>query len=121
MLVYMRQEGRGIGLINKMKAYKLQEEGYDTVEANHQLGFPDDLRDYAISVQILRDLGVGKIHLLTNNPRKLSSMKEYGLELVARKAIEIPANKNNEKYLQTKVEKLDHLLHIESNRDGGGI
>lgn len=121
VLVYMRQEGRGIGLINKMKAYKLQEEGYDTVEANHQLGFPDDLRDYAISVQILRDLGVGKIHLLTNNPRKLSSMKEYGLELVARKAIEIPANKNNEKYLQTKVEKLDHLLHIESNRDGGGI
>ncbi|KAB8137989.1 bifunctional 3,4-dihydroxy-2-butanone-4-phosphate synthase/GTP cyclohydrolase II [Gracilibacillus oryzae] len=95
VLVYMRQEGRGIGLINKMKAYKLQEEGYDTVEANHQLGFPDDLRDYAISVQILRDLGVGKIDLLTNNPRKLSSMKEYGLELVGRKEIEIPSNKNN--------------------------
>ncbi|MGN8647719.1 bifunctional 3,4-dihydroxy-2-butanone-4-phosphate synthase/GTP cyclohydrolase II [Gracilibacillus sp. HCP3S3_G5_1] len=121
VLVYMRQEGRGIGLINKMKAYKLQEEGYDTVEANHQLGFPDDLRDYAISVQILRDLGVGKLHLLTNNPRKLSSVEEYGLELVGRKAIEIPANKNNEKYLQTKVEKLDHLLHVESQQDGGGI
>ncbi|MDX8046336.1 bifunctional 3,4-dihydroxy-2-butanone-4-phosphate synthase/GTP cyclohydrolase II [Gracilibacillus sp. S3-1-1] len=112
VLVYMRQEGRGIGLVNKMKAYKLQEEGYDTVEANHQLGFPDDLRDYAISVQILRDLGVGKLHLLTNNPRKLSSMEEYGLELVGRKAIEIPANKNNEHYLRTKVEKLDHLLHV---------
>ncbi|SER37415.1 3,4-dihydroxy 2-butanone 4-phosphate synthase / GTP cyclohydrolase II [Gracilibacillus ureilyticus] len=121
VLVYMRQEGRGIGLINKMKAYKLQEEGYDTVEANHQLGFPDDLRDYAVSVQILRDLGVGKIDLLTNNPRKLSSMEEYGLELVGRKEIEIPANRNNEKYLQTKVEKLDHLLQLKHNRDGGGI
>ena len=121
VLVYMRQEGRGIGLINKMKAYKLQEEGYDTVEANHQLGFPDDLRDYAISVQILRDLGVGKLHLLTNNPRKLSSIQEYGLELVGRKAIEIPANENNERYLQTKVEKLDHLLHVKGNQDGGGI
>ncbi|UOQ49166.1 bifunctional 3,4-dihydroxy-2-butanone-4-phosphate synthase/GTP cyclohydrolase II [Gracilibacillus caseinilyticus] len=121
VLVYMRQEGRGIGLVNKMKAYKLQEEGYDTVEANHQLGFPDDLRDYAISVQILRDLGVGKLHLLTNNPRKLSSMEEYGLELVGRKAIEIPANKNNEIYLRTKVEKLDHLLHITGNQNGGGI
>lgn len=121
VLVYMRQEGRGIGLVNKMKAYKLQEEGYDTVEANHQLGFPDDLRDYAISVQILRDLGVGKIELLTNNPRKLKSIEEYGLELVGRKAIEIPANKNNEKYLQTKVEKLDHILHVKHNQDGGGI
>ncbi|WP_163538923.1 bifunctional 3,4-dihydroxy-2-butanone-4-phosphate synthase/GTP cyclohydrolase II [Gracilibacillus sp. YIM 98692] len=121
VLVYMRQEGRGIGLINKMKAYQLQEEGYDTVEANHQLGFPDDARDYAISAQILRDLGVGKLHLLTNNPRKLSSMKEYGLELVDRKSIEIPANKNNKKYLQTKFEKLDHLLHVERHQDGGGI
>lgn len=119
VLVYMRQEGRGIGLINKIKAYKLQEEGYDTVEANHQLGFPDDLRDYAISVQILRDLGVGKLHLLTNNPRKLSSMEEYGLELVERKPIEIPANEDNVKYLQTKVEKLEHLLHVKD--DQGGI
>ncbi|GAB2558508.1 bifunctional 3,4-dihydroxy-2-butanone-4-phosphate synthase/GTP cyclohydrolase II [Gracilibacillus alcaliphilus] len=118
VLVYMRQEGRGIGLINKMKAYKLQEQGFDTVEANHQLGFPADLRDYAISVQILRDLGVGKLHLLTNNPRKLSSMEAYGLELVGRKAIEITANKNNQRYLATKVEKLDHLLHV---KHGGGI
>lgn len=118
VLVYMRQEGRGIGLINKMKAYKLQEEGYDTVEANHQLGFPDDLRDYAISVQILRDLGVGKIDLLTNNPRKLSSIEEYGLELVDRKPIEIEANEANKKYLLTKVEKLDHLLQIKGERGG---
>ncbi|ENH96361.1 bifunctional 3,4-dihydroxy-2-butanone 4-phosphate synthase/GTP cyclohydrolase II protein [Gracilibacillus halophilus YIM-C55.5] len=121
VLVYMRQEGRGIGLINKMKAYQLQEQGYDTVEANHQLGFPDDLRDYAISVQILRNLGVGKIELLTNNPRKLSSIEEYGLELIDRKAIEIPANRNNETYLRTKVSKLDHLLHVDENQDGGGI
>lgn len=118
VLVYMRQEGRGIGLVNKMKAYKLQEEGYDTVEANHQLGFPDDLRDYAVSVQILRDLGVGKIHLLTNNPRKMESMKEYGLELVDRKPIEIPPNESNIDYLKTKVEKLDHLLHVDENQGG---
>lgn len=118
VLVYMRQEGRGIGLVNKMKAYKLQEEGYDTVEANHQLGFPDDLRDYAVSVQILRDLGVGKIHLLTNNPRKMESMKEYGLELVDRKPIEIPPNESNIDYLKTKVEKLDHLLHVDEKQGG---
>ncbi|GAA0311744.1 3,4-dihydroxy 2-butanone 4-phosphate synthase/GTP cyclohydrolase II [Gracilibacillus halotolerans] len=118
VLVYMRQEGRGIGLINKMKAYKLQEEGYDTVEANHQLGFPDDLRDYAVSVQILRDLGVGKIHLLTNNPRKMESIKEYGLELVDRKPIEVPANESNIDYLKTKVEKLDHLLKMDENQGG---
>mgnify|MGYP005849277243 CR=1 FL=1 len=110
VLVYMRQEGRGIGLLNKLKAYKLQEEGYDTVEANHQLGFPDDLRDYAVSAQILRDIGVGKLTILTNNPRKISSMTEYGLEVVERKAIQIPANKDNEKYLQTKKSKLGHLL-----------
>lgn len=118
VLVYMRQEGRGIGLVNKMKAYKLQEEGYDTVEANHQLGFPDDLRDYAVSVQILRDLGVGKIQLLTNNPRKMESIKEYGLELVDRKPIEVPANESNIDYLKTKVEKLDHLLKMDENQGG---
>ncbi|GGM34050.1 riboflavin biosynthesis protein RibBA [Paraliobacillus quinghaiensis] len=110
VLVYMRQEGRGIGLLNKLKAYKLQEEGYDTVEANHQLGFPDDLRDYAVSAQILRDIGIGKLAILTNNPRKISSMTEYGLEVVERKAIQIPAHQANEKYLQTKKSKLGHLL-----------
>ncbi|RCW73072.1 bifunctional 3,4-dihydroxy-2-butanone-4-phosphate synthase/GTP cyclohydrolase II [Saliterribacillus persicus] len=117
VLVYMRQEGRGIGLINKLKAYKLQEQGFDTVEANHQLGFPDDLRDYAISVQILKDLGVGRINLLTNNPRKLSSMNEYGLEVVERKEIEIPANENNEAYLKTKVAKLEHLLRFDNKEE----
>ncbi|WP_083511993.1 bifunctional 3,4-dihydroxy-2-butanone-4-phosphate synthase/GTP cyclohydrolase II [Amphibacillus sediminis] len=110
ILVYMRQEGRGIGLINKLKAYRLQEEGLDTVEANHQLGFADDLRDYAISAQILRDLGAEEIILLTNNPRKMTSMKEYGINVTDRKAIQIEANKNNEKYLATKKSKLGHLL-----------
>lgn len=110
VLVYMRQEGRGIGLINKLKAYKLQEKGFDTVEANHQLGFPDDLRDYAVSAQMLKDLGVRKLRLLTNNPRKISGMSDYGLEVVERKQIQIPSNKDNEKYLKTKVAKLDHLL-----------
>ncbi|MBM7571138.1 bifunctional 3,4-dihydroxy-2-butanone-4-phosphate synthase/GTP cyclohydrolase II [Aquibacillus albus] len=110
VLVYMRQEGRGIGLLNKLRAYKLQEQGFDTVEANHQLGFPDDLRDYAVSAQILKDLGVKKVRLLTNNPRKISSMGDYGLEVVKRETIQIPANKDNEKYLKTKVAKLDHLL-----------
>lgn len=110
ILVYMRQEGRGIGLLNKLKAYKLQEEGYDTVEANHQLGFPDDLRDYAVSAQMLKDLGVVKLAILTNNPRKISSMTEYGLEVVERRSIQIKANKDNEKYLDTKKSKLGHLL-----------
>ncbi|CQR48307.1 Riboflavin biosynthesis protein RibBA [Paraliobacillus sp. PM-2] len=110
VLIYMRQEGRGIGLLNKLKAYKLQEEGYDTVEANHQLGFPDDLRDYAISAQMLRDIGVGKLILLTNNPRKIASMTEYGIDVVERKEIQIPPNKDNENYLNTKKSKLGHLL-----------
>ncbi|WP_138418931.1 bifunctional 3,4-dihydroxy-2-butanone-4-phosphate synthase/GTP cyclohydrolase II [Aquibacillus sediminis] len=110
VLVYMRQEGRGIGLLNKLKAYKLQEQGFDTVEANHQLGFEDDLRDYAVSAQILKDLGIKKLQLLTNNPRKLASMSDYGLEVVERKSIQIPANKSNEVYLKTKVAKLNHLL-----------
>ncbi|MDL4841081.1 bifunctional 3,4-dihydroxy-2-butanone-4-phosphate synthase/GTP cyclohydrolase II [Aquibacillus rhizosphaerae] len=112
VLVYMRQEGRGIGLLNKLKAYKLQEKGFDTVEANHQLGFPDDMRDYAVSAQILKNLGIKKLNLLTNNPRKISSMADYGLEVVERKEIQIPANKDNEIYLKTKVAKLDHLLKL---------
>ncbi|SDK29880.1 bifunctional 3,4-dihydroxy-2-butanone-4-phosphate synthase/GTP cyclohydrolase II [Sediminibacillus albus] len=112
VLIYMRQEGRGIGLLNKLKAYKLQEQGFDTVEANHQLGFPADLRDYAVSAQMLKDLGIRKLHLLTNNPRKISGLNEYGLEVVERKAIQIPANKDNEKYLQTKKTKLDHLFNF---------
>lgn len=112
ILLYMRQEGRGIGLLNKMRAYKLQEEGYDTVEANEKLGFAPDLRDYGIGAQILRDLGVSKMMLLTNNPRKITGLKGYGLEVVDRVALQLPHNVSNENYLKTKHKKLGHLLHF---------
>ena len=110
VLVYMRQEGRGIGLENKILAYKLQDEGKDTVEANEALGFKPDLRDYGIGAQILLDLGVRKIRLLTNNPKKVIGLKGYGLEIVERVPIEMPANKNNERYLKTKRDKLGHII-----------
>ncbi|MFZ4452208.1 bifunctional 3,4-dihydroxy-2-butanone-4-phosphate synthase/GTP cyclohydrolase II [Salibacterium aidingense] len=112
VLLYMRQEGRGIGLINKMKAYQLQEQGYDTVEANEKLGFKPDLRDYGIGAQILRDLGISKMRLLTNNPRKITGLKGYGLEVVDRVALQLPYNKDNEKYMRTKYSKLGHMLHF---------
>ncbi|PKR78120.1 bifunctional 3,4-dihydroxy-2-butanone-4-phosphate synthase/GTP cyclohydrolase II [Halalkalibacillus sediminis] len=110
ILLYMRQEGRGIGLLNKLKAYKLQEEGYDTVEANHKLGYPADLRDYGIGAQILEDLGVRKMRLLTNNPRKIKGLHGYDLDIVERVPLKMNPNKDNEKYLKTKRDKLGHLF-----------
>ncbi|GBF11195.1 bifunctional 3,4-dihydroxy-2-butanone-4-phosphate synthase/GTP cyclohydrolase II [Tepidibacillus sp. HK-1] len=112
VLLYMRQEGRGIGLINKLRAYQLQDQGFDTVEANHKLGFPADLRDYGIGAQILKDLGVGKIRLLTNNPRKIKGLEGHSLEVVERVPLLIKPNKDNLRYLQTKKSKLGHLLHV---------
>jgi len=110
VIVYMNQEGRGIGLINKLKAYKLQEQGLDTVEANLQLGFQMDQRDYGIGAQILRDLGVSKMRLLSNNPQKRTGLVGYGLEIVENVPIKIKANKHNKKYLDTKRDKMGHDL-----------
>ncbi len=112
IIVYMRQEGRGIGLANKIKAYFLQEHGKDTVEANEALGFKPDLRDYGVGAQILVDLGVRKIRLMTNNPRKIVGLEGYGIEVVERVPIEIPSLPENHKYLKTKKEKLGHILSI---------
>lgn len=110
IILYLRQEGRGIGLINKLKAYKLQEEGLDTVEANEKLGFPADLRDFNIGAQMLRELGVKKVRQLTNNPSKVSSLSDFGFEVTERLPIQLPFKSENEKYLKTKAEKLGHLL-----------
>ncbi|UOQ45266.1 bifunctional 3,4-dihydroxy-2-butanone-4-phosphate synthase/GTP cyclohydrolase II [Halobacillus salinarum] len=111
ILVYMRQEGRGIGLLNKMYAYKLQEEGLDTVEANEKLGFGPDLRDYGVGAQILKNLGISKLKLLTNNPKKISGLGGYDLEVVERVPIQMESRKENENYLKTKQTKLGHLFH----------
>ncbi|MBU3811112.1 MAG: bifunctional 3,4-dihydroxy-2-butanone-4-phosphate synthase/GTP cyclohydrolase II [Candidatus Niameybacter stercoravium] len=110
ILLYMRQEGRGIGLINKLKAYALQDQGYDTVEANVMLGFPADMRDYSVSAQILTMLGVKKLRLMTNNPRKINGLENHGLQVVERVPIQMNHNEKNAFYLKTKKEKLGHLL-----------
>jgi 3,4-dihydroxy 2-butanone 4-phosphate synthase/GTP cyclohydrolase II len=113
VLLYMRQEGRGIGLENKIRAYNLQDKGFDTVEANERLGFKPDLRDYGVGAQILVDLGVRKIRLLTNNPKKIIGLSGYGLQVVERVPIEVVANEANVRYLRTKKKKMGHILNME--------
>jgi len=110
VLLYLHQEGRGIGLLNKLKAYSLQDQGRDTVQANFDLGFKADLRDYGMGAQMLSELGLGKIRLMTNNPRKIVGLEGYGLEIVERVPLEIPPSKDNLRYLKTKQEKLGHLF-----------
>lgn len=116
VIVYMRQEGRGIGFLNKIKAYALQDKGRDTVEANEELGFDADLRDYGIGAQILRDLGIKKIRLLTNNPKKVIGLEGYGLEITERVPIEIEPKPQNVRYLFTKKKRMGHLLNIEDKK-----
>lgn len=123
VLLYLRQEGRGIGLLNKLKAYQLQEAGLDTVEANQQLGFGADLRDYGIGAQVLYDLGIRRIRMMTNNPRKIAGISGHGLEVVERIPIQVPAQKENIRYLEAKRTKLGHLLmddlmHPKGDTDG---
>ncbi|MGC2432496.1 MAG: bifunctional 3,4-dihydroxy-2-butanone-4-phosphate synthase/GTP cyclohydrolase II [Desulfobaccales bacterium] len=115
IILYMHQEGRGIGLVNKLRAYELQDQGADTVEANEALGFKADLRDYGIGAQILRDLGVRQMRLMTNNPKKIIGLEGYGLKMVERVPLEIPPNRMNRNYLKTKCQKMGHLLKLVEN------
>ncbi|TET61642.1 GTP cyclohydrolase II, partial [Candidatus Aerophobetes bacterium] len=117
VILYLNQEGRGIGLLNKLKSYTLQDRGMDTVEANRKLGFKPDLRDYGIGAQILADLGLHRIRLLTNNPRKIVGLRGYGLEVTERIPLEIKPNRANRPYLEAKRKKLGHLLRIDSSGD----
>lgn len=110
MLLYLRQEGRGIGLTNKIRAYAIQDQGHDTVEANHLLGLPEDLRDYAAAAAILRDLGVRQVRLLTNNPAKIAGLERHGIAVVERLPLQVSPNPANLRYLRTKREKMGHLL-----------
>lgn len=110
LLLYLRQEGRGIGLINKMKAYNLQDKGMDTVKANHALGFATDLRDFSVAISILNDLGIKRVRLLTNNPEKVKAFEDSGIEVVERLPLSIPAGTHNKTYLATKQNDLGHLL-----------
>jgi GTP cyclohydrolase II len=112
ILLYLRQEGRGIGLLNKIRAYALQDQGYDTVEANTMLGLPEDARDYQYAAEILRDLGVHEVRLLTNNPAKITGLEQYGIHVVERIPLEIRPNPANARYLHTKMTRMGHLLHV---------
>ncbi len=116
VIVYLRQEGRGIGLLNKLKAYELQEQGLDTVEANIKLGFAPDLRDYGIGAQILKDLGVKQIRLLTNNPRKIVGLEGYGLQVAEQVPLQVEYNEDNDIYMNTKKNKMGHLLNLKETR-----
>lgn len=117
VILYLHQEGRGIGLLNKLRAYELQDQGRDTVEANEELGFKADLREYGTGAQVLVDLGVKKIQLLTNNPCKIIGLEGYGLQIVRRLPLEIEASTSNVHYLKTKKTKLGHLLTIEEKKE----
>jgi 3,4-dihydroxy 2-butanone 4-phosphate synthase/GTP cyclohydrolase II len=112
VILYMRQEGRGIGLANKLKAYALQDQGLDTVEANAELGFKPDLREYGVGAQILKDLGLAKLRLISNNPRKIVGLEGHGLHVVERICLSTPQHSHNAKYLKAKKEKLGHILNL---------